>query len=1050
MVSLLFGGLAASGTAVAGGAAAAGAAGAAAGAAAAAGGLGIGAAGAALGASAAVTAAATTTLAAAYPVLTGLVGIAAGIVDSAVVSPAILGTLDDGSKSKTTFDSPVGDQAFGSPTHFALGRRVRVPCHILYQSRKIREETASTKRGSGVVQRQVFVNALIALNVRKTQRLVQLYANGRLMLWTERNLIRVSTPNMGVAWAGGTNILSITMDSLEERDLETIFRVNDIVKLRGWESANTELNDREFVVSSVSPHGNQPSLMTIVPIDGQNFAAAGSGTAGQAASPAEVIRLDDARDMREDVTFLANTNPDFLRVTLKDSATYEQWSRLFGVGNKFVIKNLVPSVDNNRYELDRKVNGETFVFRRISGTQQWTGVFSPAALGTNNDRAICTHDSSDPQITPGFFPEDYDLEAEFRDGSETQTENPILVEALGAGESSPYRGISYIGVKEFNVTQLGGALPQSMEAIIEVDSGMSLKGALQECFERAGIESRLTDFEGFTDKAFEGMYLRGAIPTASAIQPLTVAHRLLDQNRRGRIHLFDIKNADAVNLQNDAVYSDLGWDASQTNSTLVDIQVEDPAPDRLPTAVEIKYQDADLAYVSADEDHRLRSPTFARHQFTYPISMENVVMRRADAKHVCAETLRQAWINGQVWRTSLSMRWLHLLNNDIVKATDDLGVTRVGRIVNREITPDLLVQITCVETDANPEFVAWPVSRIDVDPPATFEVLSSATGHVLDIPAVTNQTNGAPGVTLLSYTSQGAPWTGVTVWMSVNGVDWNQVGVIGSRGVAGTLASPLNTGAAAEDYTTPTVTFDTTNSLVVDFDYVDGLATITDTQGINNENLVAIVDGDRVEILSVINWANNGNNQWTGTRLLRGLRGTNVEAEQYTFPAGAQVFKLDTAAFISLPQTPTSLQFKFLAPGQTLDDVTAVSKNMSWRNASPLRLRRADLTYAANNDLTVTTQNRTKHVLPVGSIGPYRMDETFEVYDFLLYDSTRTTLFETRRVSSIGSGSNSLRDKEAVFTAAELANAGYSAGATNVQVDIIQIGDFGSSLSRFL
>lgn len=121
----------------------------------------------------------------------------ASYVDQQYLYPQLIkGTRDD-ARPRPLVGLPQSTTLPGSPRVWACGRRIRVPTHVMYQTEKVREDTISGPKG-GVAQqiRRVFADVGLAINDRKTQRLTQLIANGQLIYWTDKNLVRIQTSRM--------------------------------------------------------------------------------------------------------------------------------------------------------------------------------------------------------------------------------------------------------------------------------------------------------------------------------------------------------------------------------------------------------------------------------------------------------------------------------------------------------------------------------------------------------------------------------------------------------------------------------------------------------------------------------------------------------------------------------------------------------------------------------------------------------------------------------------------------------------------------------------
>lgn len=216
----------------------------------------------------------------------------AGLIDAAIanrlsrdrsvgITPKLLGV-------------PTGSNEPGAPRIWACGQRVRVPCHVLWQSEKIRETVSNAKGSSGIVQRRVFIDCLLAINDRPTREVKQLIGNGKLLLWTSRNLVQVTTSAMSAQEVGGQ--LVITMADQADPDLSEYFQAGDGIRLSGFVpiGATPNVNQVYWVVDSVTAHtSGATSTLTLDPAEGQVFAGADS-SGGTPFSPGTIERIDDA------------------------------------------------------------------------------------------------------------------------------------------------------------------------------------------------------------------------------------------------------------------------------------------------------------------------------------------------------------------------------------------------------------------------------------------------------------------------------------------------------------------------------------------------------------------------------------------------------------------------------------------------------------------------------------------------------------------------------------------------------------------------------------
>ena len=72
---------------------------------------------------------------------------------------------------------PVNHTDSGPPRVWAIGQRVRVPAQVMWQARKVRESSATSKGKGGFPVRHVSFDCAFMLNDRVTRKLSQLIAN---------------------------------------------------------------------------------------------------------------------------------------------------------------------------------------------------------------------------------------------------------------------------------------------------------------------------------------------------------------------------------------------------------------------------------------------------------------------------------------------------------------------------------------------------------------------------------------------------------------------------------------------------------------------------------------------------------------------------------------------------------------------------------------------------------------------------------------------------------------------------------------------------------
>jgi len=397
--------------------------------------------------------------------------------------------------------------------------------------------------------------------------------------------------------------------------------------------------------------------------------------------------------------------------------------------------------------------------------------------------------------------------------------------------------------------------------------------------------------------------------------------------------------------------------------------------------------------------------------------------------------------------------------------TDDQGNDLVVRTIQVDVGSTHLVKVVAVREDIRLAITGSPVqSALDTyqRPPVSPAVLDVA---VLDIPALTPQDAAVPTLLIACAPLPGSVFQGAQVYESADGGNtWTAVGTIQRAQTMGSVTSTVPAHAAAEADGTTALTYDTTNTITVelaDLGWAGGLASCLPIEAEQaGRNWCAIQDpvSGAWEILAFTAVNPTSATTFEISGLLRGLRGTWIEAETAKQAGGAFVLLTDwdTAGIrrqvSSAPAGATRL-YRCVPVGATLDDLVdeTVGVTPLWRSASPAPPRVLTKTIGGSPyDAQFETANWTRQPLPLGTVGPYSMDEPFEEYVFTILDPTGTSVRRIKRISTRSvngvAGTPNLRDRFVDYTAAEQTADGYTPGPSETfWVSVQHVGQFGTS-----
>lgn len=1001
---------------------------------------------------------------AANPIIGFVAIVAAAVFDQFVTVPALQGKGKGKVRPDRLLGVPADANEPGAPRVWALGRRVRVPTHTLWQDLKALEESASSsKRGTGIAQRRTYFDALIALNDRITNRLIQLRGNNTMLLFNSRNLVSTESDRMTVTVVGPRLVL--TAESTSDPDFAAKHAVGDAVLLSGFiVTSGVDINSY-WKVAAVTPHTIAPSTIELEPYQGQLVVGI-AATAGTPFSPAAVTRVDDVMFVEDVPTSLnppTGGGSGFNTKWRFESASHLRPETLFGeVLNQALLFENFPLPQHNgtvwrALGADSVSLGAQFVNGSAAPGQFIFPAGSPGRIRIPNPKPFAA-----PLFPPTFDPSLY-----YHSGTEDQGEDALIVQKRGTGNVSAYRGVAYQGLDDFFANDFGNALPFAMEAIIDPDSALTWGEAVREILrDRGGIPDDAIDVEGINNRPFLGAYFRGNAALATAIQPVLVAGQLLTQERDGTIAVFDIGNSDVVELVNGGTISHLGCRLDGEPAADDKVNVEDAAPEDLPTSMGIKHQDPDNQFADGYQHFGLRNPFGFEWENDAELDLSNVVLTRKEARNLATTTLRRAHVNARTYRLVLPANYLHLLESDVVTFTDDEGQAITARVVQRDIGSDFRVAITAVREDIAMATVASAVqSAAGSEPPALTTAGAITEAKILDIPAWKDEDALLPSLAFALDATSADDWAGATVFESPDGTTYSQVGTVNERSAVGRVTTiAWNTFASGETYGTTSVTVvDQGSASEVTFtDETTTLESATAAEAVRGANWFAIVsetDPDAFEIMAATRIETDGTpGKWFLREAIRGLRGTTPRE----WPVGSIVVQLTTSTGAPAPGLwrrtfpgtiqAVSLVYKLVPPGRSLDDVEPIGVSAKWHNARPLPVRSVSKSIGSSPyDATLTVvAHWCRDVQEVGTQPPHPMDEPSEGYLFSIYDPTGSFVVRTKEIKATpGSGTPTLRDKWVAYTAIEQGEDGYTpSGSTSFIVDVQQIGQFGLSPSR--
>lgn len=992
----------------------------------------------------------------------------AGVIDSRFIYPRLLGGQDQKGKPRT-IGVPTMTADHGAPRCFAIGRRVRVPVHIMFQADKVREQSSNAGKGGAQARaqvREVHVDMALALNSRPTSRILQLHASGTLVYFPVRNLTGIESSNMSTTVTSGR--LVVHMASVLDPDFALVFKPNDVVELQGFSSTPTD-NGLWRVYAVTAHSAAAASTVTLEKLDNQTPTA--GATSGTPLSPASIYRQDDrAVDERWTVTAPENAGSP----GTSDGTIVIQWttgqndpSVIFQAGDQVVLANFTPSQIDGRWLVTHMGADPTFgaLSMRLqpqSGQNMSTIYGAGAWSSTRSSLAGRIAFYLQQLYLPGVFA----AEPQFFNGSETQTESALLAQHFASGSIPGFRGLAYLTTDEWNVTEWGNA-PPLIEAILEVDRGMTWDRGLRATLENFGCPADAIDVSRVPQDALDGYAVFGISTGSAAVQPLLVAKQLFAQDRDGVLTFFQLGQADILQVRNETAldggsdFSDLGTTTNDSQAVAEAVLGEIEETD-LPRNMGVTFRDPDNGFADGFISYGVRNPSAdGEGDNDRQLDLGYLTIRRQLARDVAANVVRRAWINQRTYEITLPQFYLPALENDLITYTSRDGENHLFRVLSRTHDAGYGVRLQGVREIDVPVIAGspadGPIGGLRLPPVPVPPVLHV---EILDMAPLREIQAKNPGLYLAACAMPGGEWRGARIYLSRDGGNsYDVVGNLDSEAVLGkTLAALADAPAACEDPaagTGPTwwgSAHDGTKYVDVQLDSTGifgGLASVTRTDVLNGANWFLI--GDEVCAFSTVDLISA--NTYRLTDGLRGMRRTSFVGhganDRVVLLTGFEAAGRHLP-FPGLATVGSALKFRVVPTGQAFDNAADIDVTLAGWNARPFPPLSVTAS-ASSTDWILSALPHSRLIYPIGSGGPFSFDESFEEYVFVVYTSSSyTTVAANLTLTSRGTGSARLRhDRKFLFTAAAQTSAGLTPGAT-LHMDVYQVGDYGwSHAARF-
>lgn len=289
-------------------------------------------------------------------------------------------------------------------------------------------------------------------------------------------------------------------------------------------------------------------------------------------------------------------------------------------------------------------------------------------------------------------------------GGASQSKDSFLQGKLGNNKVSAFRNTALSVIEELRLEDIGGAIPQILEAIVEWDSGTpTLPGAVTAIWNRrpgasASTELDLTKLTGRNTIAdtgggtypFQGVQYEGPKPISEMLEDLEIAYDLTIRHNGSKLQIMDRGSEDVIPIVQGHLGCAEGLADSRRPITVLEVE-----PRKQPSAVIVQYRAKNHGYQRATEDYPIANapPGENKAQWEYPGVLLPKEARRI-AKRRAIEAYR---VGKEVSGITLPPDYMDALCGDLIPVTLEgqnyyVRIQQITRGANEVIEIDGVVE----------------------------------------------------------------------------------------------------------------------------------------------------------------------------------------------------------------------------------------------------------------------------------------------------------------------------------------------------------------------
>lgn len=507
-------------------------------------------------------------------------------------------------------------------------------------------------------------------------------------------------------------------------------------------------------------------------------------------------------------------------------------------------------------------------------------------------------------------------------------------------------------------------------------AGVPLSDVVTNLCERAGLAASDIDVTGLVSETVRGYVINRQGSARAALEPLTRGYLFEGVESDWQVKFVRRGGSSVATIPAD----DIGLISGDQEP------IERPRDQEveLPSSVSVTYADPDADYQPSNQiAQRITGPVRTQNADNN-VSIEfPIVFTSEEGRRLAERLLYTAWAERSRLNTALTWEYLALDPTDIVEMQVGSDLLRL-RLSEIEVGADLAIEITATQEDARSDVSSVPGAAgggfVPQQVPSGFP-----TRYLpLDLPLLFATDTSLQQFSRAYWAASGydATWPGARLFQSRDeGQSYSAIGqasVSAAWGfVSGTLADPGTTDTWDESST-------------VDIKPISGLDrfnSATDAEVLGGANALAVIRADGlVEIIQFVTVASVDAGTVRLSRLLRGRRGTDADANAKSHGANELVVLLETGRVFTFP-LPLDLinvtaQYRAETLGVPFEDVPVINDRRTGQDLVPYAVAQLTGTRDGSGNLTIDWERRTRYNGElVDGTGIVPLNEQLERYD---------------------------------------------------------------------